>query len=182
MLLMQQRLLLLLLTLEQPATAAARSCLRVFYAGVGDDGACPAAKYEEVCSGWLAFDESCDDVMPPITPTGNWQGVLEAGRCATLLSSHDGHAVLCQEASNGPGRLLVALQWVSLVGWPVRAIAMMWSAAQQPAGDRAQDSLFPFSFTIMVLYGAVSCGWVGTLLHRAHPTVCHVNAPVSSSA
>jgi hypothetical protein len=147
--------------LVRARSASARSCVRVFYDGVERSGACPAnAKYEEVCSGWLAFDEGCDDVMPSITATGNWEQVMSSGNCATLLGSDDGHAVLCREGSSLPGRLILALKWVSLLGWPLRAIAMVWTAAQQPASERAQESLFPLSFTLMVLYVLVGCGWV----------------------
>ena len=166
---LQRRLVLAaLLVLQHAAPITARSCVRVFYAGVDQSGACPAAKYEEVCSGWLAFDESCDDVMPSITATGNWEQVMSSGNCATLLGSDDGHAVSCREGSSLPGRLLVALKWLSLCGWPLRAIAMVWSAARQPASERAQESLFPLSVTIMVLYCLVSCGWVG---HSPRPLV-----------
>ena len=159
-------LVLAIHALVQARLVSARSCVRVYYGGVDQNGACPAAKYEEVCSGWLAFDESCDDVMPSITPTGNWEQVMSSGHCATLLGSNDGHAVSCREGSSLPGRLLVALKWLSLLGWPPRAIAMVWTAAQQPASERAQESLFPLPFTIAVLYALVGCGWVGTFLLR----------------
>jgi hypothetical protein len=159
----------LLLLLLLPLHSDARSCVRVYYAGVGQNAACPATRYEEVCSGWLAFDESCADVMPSITPTGNWEQLVSDGHCATLLGSTDGHAVSCHEASSLPGRLFVALKWVSLLGWPLRAIAMLWTAAQQPASERAQESLFPLAVTIVALYTVVSCGWVRCLVVARPP-------------
>ena len=153
--------LLLLLSSSSPRPAQARSCVRVYYAGLADDGgACPASKCEEVCSGWLAYDESCADLMDSITLDSNWEQTFSAGRCATLLGATDSHAVSCREASNLPGRLFSAFKLLSLIGWPPRAIALLWSAAQAPAGERAQGSLFPFAFTMFALYTLVSCGWV----------------------
>ena len=153
--------LLLLWSSSSPRPAQARSCVRVYYAGLADDGgACPASKCEEVCSGWLAYDESCADLMDSITLDSNWEQTFSAGRCATLLGATDSHAVSCREASNLPGRLFSAFKLLSLIGWPLRAIAMLWTAAQEPAAERAQGSLFPFAFTLFVLYTLVSCGWV----------------------
>jgi len=150
----------LLLVASSSPSVHARSCVRVYYAGVSELGACPASKYEEVCSGWLAYDESCADLMDSITPDSNWEQTFSGGRCATLLGAKDSHAVSCSEASNLPGRLFSVLKWASLAGWPLRGIAMLWSAAQEPASERAQGSLFPFAFTLFVLYTLVSCGWV----------------------
>ena len=80
-------------------TAHSRSCVRVHYAppsGHMGGGVC-AGRYEEVCSGWMEYGESCDDIMPSITAERGW----ETGGCVRLMGSAlEGRGATCHEASS----------------------------------------------------------------------------------
>ena len=101
-------------------SAHSRSCVRVHYAppsGHMGGGVC-AGRYEEVCSGWMEYGESCEDIMPSVTAERGW----ETGGCVRLMGSAlEGRGATCPEASNLPGRLFAALKLASLLGWPLRA-------------------------------------------------------------